>query len=71
MKPNHLTNHHILPDGSIAFTTRPLVSVTCPRCWTDQRSDRNICYCCGGAFLYLDEQPSTRIDLQRLDKETR
>ena len=71
MKPDHLTNHRILPDGSVAFATRPRVSVTCPCCWTDQRSYRNACYHCGRAFLYLDEQLTTRIDLQKLDKEIR
>jgi hypothetical protein len=29
--------------------------VTCPHCWTDQRTDRNLCYHCGAVFVYLDE----------------
>jgi hypothetical protein len=29
--------------------------VTCPHCWTDQRTDRDFCYRCGSAFIYLDE----------------
>lgn len=64
MKPDSLTSHQILPDGSVAFATRPRLAVTCPHCWTDQRSNRDICYRCGISFHYLDEQPSA--DLERV-----
>jgi predicted amidophosphoribosyltransferase len=30
--------------------------VTCPHCWTEQRTERNFCYFCGAEFVYLDEQ---------------
>lgn len=30
--------------------------VTCPHCWTDQRTERNFCYFCGAEFIYRDEQ---------------
>lgn len=29
--------------------------ITCPHCWTDQRTDRDFCYRCGAVFLYQDE----------------
>lgn len=30
--------------------------VTCPHCWTEQRTERNFCYFCGAEFIYRDEQ---------------
>lgn len=30
--------------------------ITCPHCWTDQRTDRDFCYGCGAEFIFLDEQ---------------
>ena len=29
--------------------------ITCPHCWTDQRTDRDFCYGCGAVFFYLNE----------------
>lgn len=29
--------------------------ITCPHCWTDQRTDRDFCYRCGASFFYLNE----------------
>jgi len=62
MKSDYLSSYQILPDGSVAFATRPRVSVSCPHCWTDQRSNRDTCYRCGVSFHYLDEQPFKGIE---------
>lgn len=42
--------------AQVMFTTRPRVAVTCPLCWTEQRSRRNTCYHCEARFVYADEQ---------------
>ena len=34
--------------------------ITCPHCWTDQRTDRDFCYRCGAEFIYLDEVDPSR-----------
>lgn len=35
--------------------SRRLKTVTCPHCWTEQRTERDFCYRCGAVFAYLDE----------------
>lgn len=30
--------------------------ITCPHCWTEQRTERDFCYRCGTRFIYLDEK---------------
>lgn len=43
-------------DGDcVLIDSRSQKSVTCPYCWTDQRTERDCCYRCGAVFLYLDE----------------
>jgi hypothetical protein len=59
MKTAHLTTCQVIrvdPEGGVVFATRPRISVTCPRCWTEQRSERNLCYRCDAPFIYLDER---------------
>jgi predicted amidophosphoribosyltransferase len=43
--------------------------VTCPHCWTDQRTERNFCYCCGARFIYHDEQGKENISGQAPEEE--
>lgn len=47
---------------TIHFPKRPCVVVTCPRCWTEQRADRDRCYHCGAAFVFINEakQPENK-----------
>lgn len=40
---------------SVIVKSRAQKYVTCPHCWTDQRTERDFCYRCGAAFVYLDE----------------
>jgi len=40
---------------AVHFESRSQKLVTCPHCWTDQRTERNSCYRCGAEFIYLDE----------------
>lgn len=40
---------------TVHFESRKQRSVTCPYCWTDQRTERDFCYLCGAEFVYLDE----------------
>lgn len=39
----------------ILINSRSQKSLTCPHCWTDQRTERDFCYRCGAVFVYLDE----------------
>jgi predicted amidophosphoribosyltransferase len=43
------------PDHIVFVESRRLKTVTCPHCWTEQRTDRDFCYRCGAAFVYLDK----------------
>lgn len=44
-------------DGKqVMVESRKLGFLTCPHCWTDQRTERNFCYFCGAGFIYRDEQ---------------
>ncbi|MDL2317765.1 hypothetical protein LJC74_01545 [Eubacteriales bacterium OttesenSCG-928-A19] len=40
---------------AVCLKARPRTTVTCPHCWTRQRSDRAKCYRCEASFIYLDE----------------
>ncbi len=40
----------------IMLESRKQKFVTCPYCWTDQRTERDFCYRCGAEFIYRDEQ---------------
>lgn len=40
----------------IMIESRKQKLVTCPYCWTDQRTERDFCYRCGAEFIYRDEQ---------------
>lgn len=42
----------------VIVESRRQKTVSCPYCWTDQRTDRNFCYRCGAEFVYLDEMKS-------------
>lgn len=50
MKEKEKTNSNF-----IMVKTRSQNFVTCPNCWTDQRTERDFCYWCGSAFIYQDE----------------
>lgn len=39
----------------VTFEDRRNTIVSCPHCWTDQRSERDFCYRCGATFVYLNE----------------
>ena len=41
---------------SAAFASRSQKIVTCPHCWTTQRTERDRCYQCGAIFRYRDEE---------------
>ncbi|MDF2656465.1 MAG: hypothetical protein K0R19_2939 [Bacillota bacterium] len=51
-------NSFNMKNQNVRFASRKQKVVTCPYCWTDQRSSRNFCYCCGAAFVFLDEAGS-------------
>ncbi len=40
----------------LLFEERPAVALTCENCWTEQRSDRDLCYRCGTPFVFKNEQ---------------
>lgn len=44
----------------VLIPSRTVKSVTCPHCWTDQRTERDFCYHCGAAFHYQDEEQHTK-----------
>ena len=46
---------HTANKKTVVVPSRSQKFVTCPRCWTDQRTDRDFCYQCGAEFLYRDE----------------
>lgn len=50
MNGNEKTNSNF-----IMVKSRSQNFVTCPNCWTDQRTDRDFCYRCGSVFIYQDE----------------
>lgn len=37
----------------VLIESREQKFVTCPHCWTDQRTDRDFCYRCGAVFKFL------------------
>ena len=39
----------------VIVPSREVKILTCPYCWTDQRTERDFCYRCGAGFIYLDE----------------
>lgn len=43
-------------EKTVYLPTRPPMSVACPRCWTQQRAERDKCFYCGTRFAYLDEE---------------
>lgn len=46
---------NITNNNPVIVNTRQQKTVTCPYCWTEQRTERDFCYRCGAAFIYLDE----------------
>jgi len=44
-----------LKEAAVFIASRSQKLVTCPHCWTDQRTERDFCYRCGAEFVYLDE----------------
>ena len=47
-----------MKNQNASFASRKQKIVSCPFCWTDQRSSRNFCYACGATFSFLDEAAS-------------
>jgi len=41
--------------NNVMVESRKQRFITCPHCWTDQRTERNFCYRCGAEFVYLEE----------------
>lgn len=51
--------------NQVLFQSRQEKVVTCPYCWTDQRTERNFCYHCGAGFTYRDDsKPSSSLVLE-------
>lgn len=50
---------------AVHFESRMQNLITCPYCWTDQRTERNFCFGCGAEFLYLDESLTAKIEPSR------
>lgn len=50
-----MNRNHSPSKQHVLFQTRKDRIVTCPYCWTDQRTERNFCYQCGAGFSYGDE----------------
>lgn len=46
--------------SDVILKSRKPILITCPHCWTDQRTQRNFCYQCGAKFIYLDELCSSK-----------
>ena len=58
-----MNNNKTEPDKNhVMIESRGQKLVTCPYCWTDQRTGRDFCYCCGAVFLYRDEQIKKNIN---------
>ena len=47
--------HQRHQNNQVIVESRRSKVVTCPHCWTDQRTERDFCYRCGAEFIYLDE----------------
>ena len=53
-----MNNSRPLEQKDVILASRKQNIITCPHCWTDQRTDRSFCYQCGAEFIYLDEANS-------------
>jgi len=42
-------------EKQVIVKSRSIKIITCPYCWTDQRTERDFCYRCGAGFIYLDD----------------
>lgn len=50
---------------AVHFESRKQKLVTCPYCWTDQRTERDSCFRCGAKFIYLEEGFTAKIEPSR------
>lgn len=50
-----MENKNTAGNNFVTVYSREQGFVTCPHCWTDQRTDRDFCYRCGAVFIYKDE----------------
>ncbi len=50
---------------TVHFKSRRQRFVTCPHCWTDQRTERGFCFRCGAEFIYLDELEIRKMEPSR------
>lgn len=46
-------NEQIKNKNNVIVESRSMKVITCPHCWTDQRTERDFCYRCGAEFIYL------------------
>jgi len=60
-----MKNNSKSSQNSVLFESRELKLVTCPHCWTDQRTERDSCYRCGAGFTYFDELEIRKMDPSR------
>lgn len=49
-------NFEVNQSKTVFFETRNEAMLSCPHCWTEQRSDRDFCYQCGAHFHFTDEE---------------
>ena len=45
----------------VFLPSRAVKAITCPHCWTAQRTERDFCCRCGAAFRFLDEERGARV----------
>ena len=57
MRSQHSKN---VGPSDILLPSRGVKTLTCPHCWTAQRTERDFCCRCGAAFRYLDEERGAR-----------
>lgn len=50
---------------TVYFESRRQRFATCPYCWTDQRTERDLCYRCSAEFVYLDEDFTANMEPSR------